>query len=156
MASPSTFGSIDEVDGVGILLLLGDQADEPSVPRAQLLLVARVGQGEHRLRVADGLEALRGRGADALAGGVGGEEVGVLGLERAQLVHEPVVLGVGDLGGVLGVVEAVVVLEQPAQLAHAVGGGPRAGHRPAYSISCTAGRRSESRSKSPRASMPAS
>jgi len=51
--------------------------------------------------------------AHALGGAVGGDEVGELPLQVAQLALEPVVLGVGDLRLVADVVEVLV----PANLA---------------------------------------
>jgi hypothetical protein len=66
--------------------------------------------------VADLLEPLEGLAAHALGGGVGGDELGVLGLEALELVVEGVVLGVGDLRRVLHVVAPVVVADLLAQL----------------------------------------
>jgi hypothetical protein len=66
--------------------------------------------------VANLLEPLEGLAAYALSGGVGGDELGVPGLEVLELVVEGVVLGVGDLRRVLHVVEAIVVADLLAQL----------------------------------------
>ena len=95
---------------------------DPRLPGPQLLLVAGVGEREHRLGVLDPLEAVERRGADPLGGRVGGAQLGVLGLDRPQLVEQRVVLVVADLGIVEDVVAAVVVLEPAAQL-----GRPRSG-----------------------------
>ena len=127
---------------------------DPRLPGAQLLLVARVGEREHRLGVLDSLEAVQRRGADPLGGRVWGAQLGVIGLDRTQLVEQRVVLVVADLGVVEDVVAAVVVLEQAAQLsdplrvclrrgAHAVGAlaasisskpQPRSRSRPPWSV----------------------
>ena len=88
-------------------------------PRAQLLLAARVGEREHRLQVRDLRQLADRLAADALGRRVGRQQVGVLGLQRAQLVEQRVVFVVADLGVVEDVVAVVVVLELLAQL-----GGP--------------------------------
>ena len=66
---------------------------------AQLLLVAGVGEREHRLGVLDLLEALQRRRADPLRGRVRRAQLRVLGLDRAQLVQQRVVgVVIADLG----------------------------------------------------------
>ena len=67
-------------------------------------------------------EALGGGRADSLRGRVGGDELGVLLLERLQLVEEDVIRGVGDLGVVEDVVAVVVVRDEPPQLLGALRG----------------------------------
>ena len=64
-----------------------------------------------------------GSAADPLGGRVGGDQLGVLGLERAQLVEQRVVLVVADLGVVERVVAVVVVVDLLAQLGGALLGG---------------------------------
>ena len=66
------------------------------------------------------------RTGDALRRGVGGDELGVRALERAQLLHQPVVLGVRDLRVVEHVVAVVVLCDLRAQLGCARRG--RRGH----------------------------
>jgi hypothetical protein len=56
-------------------------------------------------------EAVARGAADALGGGVGGDEFGVGGFELLELAHEAVILGVGDLRGVEDVVEMFVAAE---------------------------------------------
>ena len=120
---------VDERDGEAVDLRLADVFDllhlgaggggQPAnadVPGAQLLLVARIGQREHRLEVADLLELLERLRPHALGGRVRGAQLGVRGLQIPQLVEELVVLGVRDLGVVEYVVAVVVVLDQAAQL----------------------------------------
>ena len=68
------------------------------LPGAQLLLVAGVGEGEHRLGVLDLLELVERRAADPLGRRVGRAQLGVVVLDRAQLVEQGVVLVVADLG----------------------------------------------------------
>ena len=58
------------------------------------------------------LEALGGRRADALSRRVGTGQLGVSFLECPQLVEEAIVLGVRELGIVEHVVAIVVVLDQ--------------------------------------------
>ena len=53
--------------------------------------------------------------ADALRGRVGRDELGVVGLEPLELVHERVVFGVGNFGRVEDVVEVLVVAQLMAQ-----------------------------------------
>jgi hypothetical protein len=99
------------------------------LPRAELLLVSRVAQREHLLRVRYLLEFRERRRADLLGRGIGGDQIGVLRLDLAQLVEERVVLVVADLRRVLLVVQAVVVLELVAQLLGALGGALHGTHR---------------------------
>ena len=91
-------------------------------PGAEFVGVVGVVEREHGARVGDLGEAVFGLAADALGGGVGGEERGVRELEGAELVHAGVVLGVGPGGGVEDVVEVLVVAELFAQGVDAGGG----------------------------------
>ena len=107
--------------------LLLQQVVHACLPRTQLVLVARVGERQHRLEVRHLLELRERLGADALRRRIGREELGMLRLEVPQLVDQLVVLGVGDLGVVEDVVAVVVVVELLAQFLHALlgrlGGG---------------------------------
>ena len=106
-------------DREAVDLQLGDEApgllaQHPRVAREPRLgLLPRVGvlEGEHRLRVHDRLESLGGLAADAARRRVGGRELRVRGLERLELAHQPIELGVGDLGLVVDVVEPLVAAE---------------------------------------------
>src|SRR5215211_278579 len=120
-------------------------------PGSQLLLRARVAEREHRLAVGDLLQVLDRLGTDALGGRVGRDELGMLGLEPAQLVEQRVVDVVVDGGVVEDVVAVVVVLELAAQLRGAV----LCSGRSAHSTSRAAGRRRRARSCTAKASMPA-
>jgi hypothetical protein len=71
----------------------------------------------------DLLEALGRLAADALGGRVGREQLGVRGLDALELVHQRVVLGVGDLRRVEDVVEVLVVAEFGAQFFGALAAG---------------------------------
>src|SRR5207245_1473220 len=84
----------------------------------------------------DRLEDVGRRSAHALGGAVGGDEVRKARLELAELAHEGVVLGVGDLGPRLDVVQIVVVVNLLAQLHDALRG---VGPRHARSITFSAG-----------------
>ena len=79
--------------------------------------------------------------AHPLGGRVGSDQVGVLGLQAAQLVQERVVDLVADLGVVEDVVAMVVVLELATQVL-----GPGAGVALAHSSSCAAGASRRARS----------
>src|SRR3712207_7653101 len=84
--------------------LFPQQPPDAGVPLAQVLDLAGVRQREHRDRVPDGLETLDGLAADALGGGIRGDQLGVLAFERFELGVDGVVLGVGDLWRVLHMV----------------------------------------------------
>ena len=155
---------VDERDREPVDLGLGDEADVAHLdslarqialaahhPGCELLLVAGVGQRQHRLQVTDLVELVERLAPDSLGGRVRGEQLGVLRLEIAQLVQQSVVLDVRDLGVVEDVVAVAVVLELLPQL-----GGPLARllRYPAQT-SRAAGRRSRSSSKLDRRSMPA-
>ena len=58
-------------------------------------------------------------GADPLGGRVGRGQLRILGLEGAELLHEPVVLGVRNLGLVEHIVAIVVVVDLGPQLVDA-------------------------------------
>ena len=81
-----------------------DAALDALRPRLQLLARERVVEREHRRAVLDGREQVGRRAADALRGRVGRDELGEALLELAELAHQLVVLGVGDLGVVQDVV----------------------------------------------------
>jgi hypothetical protein len=88
-------------------------------------------------------------GGDALGRRVGRDEVGMLLLERLQLVEQRVVGVVADLGVVEDVVAVTVVLDRPAQLGGALGRVlplPRGGGAYGSITSLAAGSTSRSRS----------
>src|SRR5207244_6965768 len=64
----------------------------------QLVVGARVGERVHRLKVVNLGELVDRRAADALGRRVGRQQLGMGGLERAQLVEQRVVGVVADLG----------------------------------------------------------
>ena len=105
----------DELDRGVLDAVLGEQPLRALQPGAQLLLVARVREREHRREVLDRGEALQRGRADALGRRFGGAQVGVLGLDVAQLVEQRVVVRIGDLRVVEDVVAAVVLLDLPSQ-----------------------------------------
>jgi len=88
---------------------LGVLATQAFGPGAQLVLVERVVEAHHGYTVAHFGEEARRRGADGVGGRVGCGQRREVGLELAQLAHQQVVLGVGDLGRVEHVVQLVVV-----------------------------------------------
>ena len=87
-----------------------------AVPVGQVLGAAGVAEAEEGGAVLDRGERLEGGGADALGGGVGGDELGEGFFQPAQLVQELVVLAVADLGRVEHVVAVVVVIDVRPQL----------------------------------------
>ena len=120
---------VDERDGEAVDLRLGHEvhvahlhalAREVALaahhPRGQLLLVARVGEREHRLEVRHLLELVERLAADPLRRRVRRAQLLVVGLEVAQLVQQRVVLRIRDLRVVEDVVAVAVVLELSPQL----------------------------------------
>ncbi len=93
-----------------------DHALDAVAPRVQLLAREGVVEREHLGPVADRREELRGLPAHPLGGAIGRDELGKLLLEAPEIPHELVELGVGDLGGVLHVVEVLVVADLVAKL----------------------------------------
>src|SRR5438046_218467 len=83
---------------------------------AEVVRGGRVVQGQHRDLVLDRLEDGGGGARDPLGGTVVRDQVGEARLEVTEFPYEPVVLGVGDLGARLDVVEVVVVVDVLAQL----------------------------------------
>ena len=120
-------------------------------PCGELVLVAGVGERQHRLQMPDLVELVERLTADALGGRVRREQIGMVPLEVTQLVQQRVVLDVGDLGVVEDVVAVSVVLELLAELA----GPPRRLLWYGAQTSRAAGRSSRSSSKPDRRSMPA-
>src|SRR5438132_11383173 len=89
----------------------------------------------------DRLEDVGRRAAHALGGAVGGDEVWKARVELAELAHEGVILGVGDLGPRLDVVQIVVVVNLLAQLGDALRGvGPRHARSITFSAGTSGGR----------------
>ena len=85
-------------------------------PLEEALLVGHLLERAHGGQVLDLLEPVAQRRADALRGRFGRDQLGVLVLERLELVEEPVELGVGDLRLVEHVVEVEVVVDLLAQV----------------------------------------
>ncbi len=87
----------------------GETPPHARIELTQLLFGVRVVETEHRLGVLDGLEAGGRAAADALGRRIGRDEIGVLGFEALELLHERVEFGVGQLGIVEDVVPLFVV-----------------------------------------------
>src|SRR5215210_201920 len=85
-------------------------------PGAELVLVPRVGEREHRLVVGDLLELVERLAADALRRRVRREQLGMIFFDPSQLAQQVVVVGVGDLRVVEDVVAVVVVGDLPPEL----------------------------------------
>lgn len=100
----------------------------PPRPRLELLIGEDVVQAEHRLPVADGRKRRRGWRADPLRRGLKRDQIAKLCLERTQLAHQGIELGVSDLRRVEDVVPVVVVLNGLPEFFDAtpgLGGGQR-------------------------------
>ena len=95
----------------------------------------------------DLLEAVKGRGADPLGGGVGGPQPRVLGLDRPQLVEERIVGVVIDDRIVEHVVTAVVVLDLAPQLCGAALLGACGAHTEEGALSASISSNPHSRSR---------
>ncbi len=116
IARPSILGSHHERElGIGDALARKVVA-HPLDPRAQLLLGAHVAERQHRLEVSHLLETPHRLATHPLRRRVGRDELRVLALDRPQLVEQPVVGVVADLGVVEDVVAVGVMLELRAQL----------------------------------------
>src|SRR5262245_33966910 len=78
----------------------------------------------------DGLEGALRRGADALGGRIGRDEIGVRDLELLQRAEQRIVLGIRDLRIVEDVIAVVVVGESATQLGSLL---PHVARRPWHS-----------------------
>ena len=120
---------VDERDGEAVDLRLGHEVHVAHLhalareialaahhPRGQLLLVARVGEREHRLEVRHLAELVERLASDPLSRRVRRAQLLVVGLEVAQLVQQRVVIRIRDLRVVEDVVAVAVVLELSPQL----------------------------------------
>ena len=127
--APSSGCLIAQGDAEAVELELGDVVDgeiagelaDAAVPVGELFGGVGVVEREHGAGVADLFEAFGGLAADALGGRVGGEQLGVRGFDALELVHEDVVLGVRDFGGVEDVIEMLMAAEVGAELVGAHG-----------------------------------
>ena len=118
LAVPVEDGDAEPVDlelgRVGDRAVAQDLADA-ALELPDLVLVVAVVDAEHRRPVDDGGEALDGLLAHPLGRRFGRHQLGEAGLEAAQLGHEAVELGVGDLGIVVDVVFPLVADDVAAQ-----------------------------------------
>ncbi len=89
----------------------GQRTLEAGLELDQVLRGGRVVERQHRDQVLDRREQLVTRSSRPLGGALGRDQLGMRGLQLDQLAPEPVVLGVADLGSVLGVVEIVVAVD---------------------------------------------
>ena len=123
---------VGERDGRSVYLQLAHHRHEATerllhavYPRVQLGHVHRVVERVHAARVPHGGELLAHVTSHALRGAVRVVELGVRGLQLAQLAHERVERSVRDFGRVLGVVQVAVMLDLPSQLLDARAGVAR-------------------------------
>ena len=90
---------LDDVGEARVIDAFSADGAHSGIPLADLVVGVRVVDREHRHDVLDRLERRDRLAADALGRAVGGDELGVLGLDGAQLVDQRVVVVVGDLPG---------------------------------------------------------
>ena len=86
MLRPSIFSSATYATGV---VADARALADTLVEGAQLLFVVGVVEAEHRHEVLDGREPFDRPAGDALRRRIGGDEVGMLGLEPLELVQQP-------------------------------------------------------------------
>lgn len=128
---------VDEFDGRAVQLGFSDVFHvgvgaqtplDPFVERKELGLVHRVVERQHRNPVRHRRETrARGEGTYATSGRVRPGEVGPARFEVEQLAAQAIVLGVGDLGAVVEVVEGVVAVDGGDEMFDAAAGGGSAG-----------------------------
>ena len=94
-----------------------------SIPGGQLVGGVCIIQAEHGAGVVHFFETLGRLASDSLGGRVGGQELGMLGFDSLELVHQRVVFGIGDLRCVEDVVEMFVVAQLGAEFFCAAGWG---------------------------------
>ncbi len=82
----------------------------------QFLFVERIVQAQHRRTVRHFDESLARFSADALSGGISGDQFGMLGFQGLQPPHHHVVFGVGDFRLVQNVIQVFVMAQRFAQL----------------------------------------
>ena len=111
---------LDDEDGLILVPGLDQLLLQPLIPGQQLVIVARVGEREHRQQVAHLLEAARDAAADALRGRVRAQQARIRSLELAQLAERGVVGGIIDDRRVLEVVRAIPRAQLARQLLDAL------------------------------------
>jgi hypothetical protein len=89
----------------------------PLGPLGDLLIAERVVEAEHPLQVVDRGEVGGERATDPLRRRLGRAQVGIRLLERLQLAHHPVVVGVGHRRRVRDVVRELVTQDFVGQRA---------------------------------------
>ena len=89
----------------------GQQLRHPLAVLFQLVEAVGVFDREHRHAMVDRREALDRLLADALRGAIGRDQFRMLCFESLEMLDEPVVLGIGNIGGRLDVVLPVVVAD---------------------------------------------
>ena len=89
---------------------------------ADLFLGIGVVEAEHRLGVADRGELGKRLAADPLAGGIGGDQLGMSGFQVDEFLHQEVVFAVGSEGGGLLIIGAIEGGDLFGESAMALGG----------------------------------
>ena len=98
------------------------------IERAELLLVVRVVEAQHRHEVLGRGEAFDRPAGDALCRGIRRDEIGVIPLERLELFDQRVERVVGDFRVVVDVVALFVVTNLAAELVDAEDSGIQSNH----------------------------
>src|SRR5207237_6520544 len=96
------------------------------VERAELLVVVRVVEAEHRHEMLDGREPFDRPPRHALGRRIGGDEIGIFGFEAFEVVQQRVERLVGNLGRVVDVIPLFVVANRLTELTQTLFG--RHGH----------------------------
>ena len=91
--------------------LIAEEVADALIEGAEFSFVEGVIEAQHGGGMGEFDEAFAGGAADALGGGVEGDERGVGLFEGLEFAHAGVVFGVGDLGLVEDVIEVLVVAE---------------------------------------------
>ena len=103
-------------------LIPADAFTNALVERAQVGFVVGVVEAEHRLHVLDLRKTLGRPAADALGRRIGGEQLGMCGFDRLELVHQGIECLVRDLGRGVDVIQLFVPANFLAECFGSLGG----------------------------------
>ncbi len=95
----------------------------PAIEIGQVLLLERIAEAEHGNFVTHLAKGRQRFATHPLGGRLGGDQLGMLGLQRPQLLEQPVVLGIRHAGLVEHVVAIVMGVDFAAQFGNALGSG---------------------------------
>ena len=101
---------------VADLRSLARQLAHASIPVAQFLFAVYVVERQHRPRVRHLREAFFRLAAHALRRRIGRHQLRMLGLQRLQLPHQRIEIGIGNLRRIQPIVQMLMVANRLAQL----------------------------------------